>query len=372
MKGFLVLEDGTVFEGKSFGAAGEKLGEVVFNTSLSGYQEILTDPSYKSQIVTMTYPLIGNYGVNQEDIESEKVWVEGFIVKEACRYPSNFTSTQSLPDYLKENNIIGIENIDTRALTKHIRLAGTMKSVIYAGDKEPDTDALAKKAAAWDGLEGVDSVKDVTCKKEYFFEGTFNRESEGSDEYNIVAIDFGVKHNILRILRRLGCNIIVVPASTSAKEILAKKPDGVFLSNGPGDPAAVTYAIETIKELVGKMPIFGICLGHQLLTNALGGKTYKLKFGHHGGNQPVKNLATGHIEITAQNHCFCADMSSLVDAKVTETHINLNDKTCEGMSDESKNFFSVQYHPEASPGPHDSGYLFEQSVEMMKNVKGYN
>ena len=365
MKGYLVLEDGTVFTGKSFGAPGEALGEVVFNTSMTGYQEVLTDPSYKSQIVTMTYPLIGNYGVNGEDIESSGIYVEGFVVKETCKYPSNFACTKSLGEYLIENNVIGIEDIDTRALTRHIRLAGAMKAVIYAGVEEPDVEILTKKAMGWKGLVDVDLVKDVTCKKKYLFEGTPGRECNGKDTYNVVAMDFGIKYNILRVLNTLDCKVTVVPAATMADEILAENPDGVFLSNGPGDPAAVTYAINTIKELIGRVPVFGICLGHQLLALALGGKTYKLKFGHHGSNHPVRNQRTKGIEITAQNHGFCADIDSLKKCGVEMTHVNLNDHTCEGIADISRRIYSVQYHPEASPGPHDSGYLFEQFIEIM-------
>jgi len=367
LKGFLVLEDGTAFHGESFGAPGEALGEVVFNTSLTGYQEILTDPSYKSQIVTMTYPLIGNYGVNEEDIESSGIFVEGFVVKEACKYPSNYASTKALGDYLQENNIIGIEGIDTRALTRHIRLAGAMKAVIFAGENEPNVDDLAQKAGEWEGLVGIDSVKHVTCTDKFLFTGTPGRECNGDDTFNVVAVDFGIKYNILRILSKLGCKVTVVPATFTAAEIMAEKPDGVFLSNGPGDPAAVTYAIDTIKDLIGNVPIFGICLGHQLLTIALGGETYKLKFGHHGGNQPVRNEKTGVIEITAQNHGFCADIESLKKCGAEMTHINLNDNTCEGLADYSRKVFSVQYHPEASHGPHDSGYLFQQFIEMMEN-----
>ena len=365
LKGYLVLEDGTVFAGKSFGAPGEALGEVVFNTSMTGYQEVLTDPSYKSQIVTMTYPLIGNYGVNEEDIESSGIYVEGFVVKEACKYPSNFACTKPLGEYLIENNVIGIEDIDTRALTRHIRLAGAMKAAIYAGEEEPDAEALARKAKDWEGLVDVDIVKYVTCKEKYLFESTPGRECNGRDTYNVVAMDFGIKYNILRVLRTLDCKVTVVPATATADEILAEKPDGVFLSNGPGDPAAVTYAIETIKELIGKVPVFGICLGHQLLTLALGGKTYKLKFGHHGGNHPVRNQRTREIGITSQNHGFCADIDSLKNCGVEMTHVNLNDHTCEGIADFSRRIFSVQYHPEASPGPHDSGYLFEQFIKIM-------
>ncbi len=362
MKGFLVLEDGRVFAGTSFGAPGEKIGEVVFNTSLTGYQEILTDPSYASQIVTMTFPLQGNYGINEHDVESSRIHVQGFIVKEACSYPSNYTCTSTLAEYFQKAGIIGVEGIDTRALTRHIRTAGSMKSVIWAGEGEPDFAALAAKAKAWVGLEGVDTVKSVTCEKQYEFKGTPGRYHGEENTYNIVAYDFGIKYNILRSLASLGCKVTVVPASTPAATVLAMKPDGVFLSNGPGDPSAVTYAVENIRALVGKVPLFGICLGHQLLSLALGGTTYKLKFGHHGGNHPVKNLKTGVVEITAQNHGFCADIDSLKSAGMVMTHLNLNDNTCEGMEHPEKNVFSVQYHPEASPGPHDSGYLFSQFV----------
>lgn len=371
MKAYVVLEDGTVFSGKSFGSTGEALGEVVFNTSITGYQEILTDPSYKKQIVLMTYPQIGNYGINEDDMESSAVHVEGFIVKEACAYPSNHTSVISLPDYLKEHGIIAIESVDTRALTRHIRHAGSMKAVIYAGDDKPDFAALTHRAATWEGTENIDTVKDVTCREEYVFKAELGRKVSCEQKYSVVAIDFGVKNNILRILTALGCEVTVVPATTTAEEILAKNPDGVFLSNGPGDPAAVTYAIETIRALIGKVPLYGICLGHQLLTLALGGETYKLKFGHHGGNQPVKNLSTSKVEITAQNHCFCADMCSL-EGKVEMTHVNLNDQTCEGMADWERSFFSVQYHPEAGPGPHDSLYLFKTFIDLMAAWKSEN
>lgn len=369
MSGYLAFEDGTVFKGTSFGAPGEALGEVVFNTSMTGYQEILTDPSYNSQIVAMTYPLIGNYGVNDRDVESGKVQVEGFVVKEACRYPSNFESALSLGRYLTDNGIIGVEGIDTRAVTRHIRCAGAMKAVIYAGEDEVRTDDLVEKARAWKGLVGVDSVKNVTCKKKYVFEDDSRPAAKVSDSYKVVAIDFGIKRNILRILRGMGCSITVVPASTSARDILAEKPDGVFLSNGPGDPAAVTYAVDTIRALTGKLPVFGICLGHQLITLALGGTTYKLKFGHHGANHPVRNIATGTIEITAQNHGFCSDVESLKRNGIEMSHVNLNDMTCEGVADFSRRIFSVQYHPEASPGPHDSGYLFGTFIDMMKKGK---
>ncbi|MGM0461368.1 MAG: glutamine-hydrolyzing carbamoyl-phosphate synthase small subunit [Fibrobacterota bacterium] len=367
--GYVILEDGTVFTGSSFGAKGEALGEVVFNTSLTGYQEILTDPSYNRQVVAMTYPQIGNYGVNAADVESDRVQVEGFIVREACPYPSNYTSVMSLGEYLEKEGIIGIEGIDTRALTRHIREAGSMKAVLYANNEEPDIKALAEKARKWEGLSGVDSVKEVTCKSPYVFTGTPQRPVPQESRYSIVAIDYGVKSNILRILARLGCKITVVPAHTGAEEILAMKPDGVFLSNGPGDPSAVTYAHEAIRAMIGKIPLFGICLGHQLLTIAYAGKTYKLKFGHHGGNHPIQNTETRKIEITAQNHCYCTDMSSLSGMGITESHVNLNDNTCAGIRDRKNMVLSVQYHPEASPGPHDSGYLFREFIEMVEQFK---
>jgi carbamoyl-phosphate synthase small subunit len=367
VKGYVALEDGTVFEGKSFGAAGEAIGEVVFNTSMTGYQEVLTDPSYASQIVTMTYPLIGNYGVNETDVESSRVQVSGFIVKEACPYPSNFTCKKSLGAYLTENKIVGIQGIDTRALTKKLRVQGAMKGVIWAGSKAPKTGELVEKARAWKGLVGNDLARIVTCKKPYIWNTTRGNRSLKA-RYHVVAMDFGIKFNILRILESFGCTVTVVPAATNAKEILAYKPDGVFLSNGPGDPAAVTYAIDTIKQLIGKKPVFGICLGHQLLGLALGGRTYKLKFGHRGANHPVRNEKTKVIEITSQNHGFCLDIESLKATGATLTHLNLNDNTCEGLEALDKKLFCVQYHPEASPGPHDSGYLFEQFVRMMEKV----
>lgn len=361
MKGILALEDGTVFEGEGFGAPGEACGEAVFNTSLTGYQEVLTDPSYCSQIVTMTYPLIGNYGVNDADIESSRIQVSGFVVKEYCPYPSNFRSQKSISDYLRESGIVGVAGIDTRRLTRRLRIAGAMKSIVWAGEKAPPVSALVDKAKAWEGLVGLDIVKNVTCTKAYEWE-----PSKNGHRFNVVAFDFGIKFNILRILKSLGCKVTVVPASTTAEQALAYKPDGIFLSNGPGDPAAVTYAIETIRKLLGKRPIFGICLGHQLLGLALGAKTYKLKFGHRGANHPVKNLETGAIAITSQNHGFCVDIESLKARGVAMTHVNLNDHTCEGLSDKSNRMFCVQYHPEASPGPHDSGYLFKQFITMME------
>jgi len=368
LRGIVALEDGTIFEGSSFGASGESVGEVVFNTSLTGYQEIMTDPSYSSQIITMTYPLIGNYGINDTDVESDKVQVRGFLVKEACSYPSNFRSQMSIHEYLNKYDIIGLEDIDTRALTRHIRTQGAMKAIIYAGDDTVSTDDLVDKAKTWQGLVGLDCVKDVTCSKPYVWNDVSNRIPKTDIRFSVVAFDFGIKHNILRILESLGCKVTVVPASASADEVKALNPDGIFLSNGPGDPAAVTYAIDTIRQLLGYKPIFGICLGHQLLALALGGTTYKLKFGHRGGNHPVRNMVNGAIEITSQNHGFCVDMKSPDTLKgASMTHINLNDMTCEGLADRERNLFCVQYHPEASPGPHDSGYLFEQFMEMMEN-----
>jgi len=372
LKGIIALEDGTVFEGESIGAEGESVGEVVFNTSLTGYQEVLTDPSYYSQIVTMTNPLIGNYGINEKDVESTQISVKGFIVKEACRYPSNFTSRKSISDYLFENKIVAIQDIDTRALTKHIRIAGALKAVIYAGDDLVSTDTLVKKARAWTGLVGVDLVKYVTCKEAYVWNNSQFSCRKTEPQFSVVAFDFGIKHNILRIFESLGCKITVVPANTSAEEVLSYEPDGIFLSNGPGDPSAVGYAIDTIRSLIGKKPIFGICLGHQLLALALGATTYKLKFGHRGANHPVRNLETGTIEITSQNHGFCVDMESLKNKGIKMTHINLNDMTCEGLSDTQRNLLSVQYHPEAAPGPHDSGYLFEKFISIMKRVSARN
>ncbi len=367
MKGYIALEDGTIFEGESFGAAGEAVGEVVFNTSMTGYQEILTDPSYSSQIVTMTYPLIGNYGINETDIESSQIQVAGFVVKEACHYPSNFTSKTTLAQYLQDNGIVGVESVDTRALTRHIRTCGALKAVIWAGEEEISPEQLVKKAQKWKGLLGEDLVKTVTCKERYLWEDSESQPK--NHQFSIVAMDFGIKFNILRILSKLGCKITVVPAHTTAEEIMALQPDGVFLSNGPGDPAPITYAIDTIRELIGTLPIFGICLGHQLLALALGGSTYKLKFGHRGANHPVRHNATGVVEITSQNHGFCVDIESLKSKDIVTSHINLNDNTSEGLDCPDKKLFSVQYHPESSPGPHDSGYLFEKFLKLMEDEK---
>ncbi|MBD3321095.1 MAG: glutamine-hydrolyzing carbamoyl-phosphate synthase small subunit [Chitinivibrionales bacterium] len=367
MKGYIAFEDGAVFEGTSFGAAGESLGEVVFNTAMTGYQEILTDPSYSSQIVTMTYPLIGNYGINETDIESSRIQVAGFLVKEACKYPSNYTSCGSLGEYCEKANIIGIEGLDTRAITRKIRLAGAMNAAMYAGENKINTDDLVDKAKAWDGLQDKDLVKNVTCTEAYRWnDRTGSQQPSGKTPYSIVAFDFGIKYSILRILESLGCRITVVPASTSARDVLAMNPDGVFLSNGPGDPGGVPYAVETIKALIGKLPVFGICLGHQLIALALGGTRYKLKFGHHGANHPVRYMKNGEIEITSQNHNYCIDSDTLKSTGATMTHLNLNDTTCEGLEVPESEVFSVQYHPEASPGPHDSGYLFEQFIDTIE------
>jgi carbamoyl-phosphate synthase small subunit len=361
MNAILVLEDGTVFRGKSFGAPGEKFGELVFNTSMTGYQEILTDPSYKGQIVAMTYPLIGNYGVNTEDIESRQPFVEGFIVKECSTIASNWRANDTLGDYLKKNGIVGIEGMDTRALTLHIRQSGAMKAVLSTMDLNEKK--LLGKVRYSPGLVGVDLVKEVTCGKTYMW----SKVKQG--KYKVVVLDCGVKYNILRKLIQNKCQVVVVPANTQASEILNMKPDGVLLSNGPGDPAAVKYVIDTTRQLIGKAPIFGICLGHQMLGIALGGRTYKLKFGHHGANHPVKDLKSGRVSITVQNHGFCVDIDSLNKRDVEITHINLNDKTLEGMRHKKLPVFSVQFHPEASAGPHDADYLFKTFVQMMKTFR---
>jgi len=368
MKAVLLLEDGTVFEGVSFGTRGQKCGEVVFNTSMTGYQEILTDPSYNEQIITMTYPLIGNVGTNSADWESRKVFASGFIVKENCNYPSNWRSKDSLSRYLEANDVIGLEGIDTRKLVKHIRTRGAMKGIISS--TEFSIASLKNQLQEYPGLVGRDIVKDVTVKKPYRWnKGAINvltkEQVTCEKQYKVVAFDYGIKQNILRLLCSYGCDVYVVPADTPAREVLARKPDGVFLSNGPGDPAAVKYAIETVRELLGTVPIFGICLGHQILALALGAKTYKLKFGHRGANHPVKNLKTRKIEITTQNHGFCVDIDSINESKVELTHINLNDNTLEGIRCKKMPAFSVQYHPEASPGPHDASYLFKTFIELM-------
>lgn len=354
VKAVLALEDGTLFEGKSFGASGEGCGEVVFNTSMTGYQEIVTDPSYKGQMVVMTYPMVGNYGVNQEDVESSKPQVEGFIVREYCPFPSNARSTGSLGDYLKEHQIVAIEGVDTRSLTLHIRSRGSMRGVISTVDL--DGESLVKKAQNSPRLEGRDLVEKVTATEPYQW-----NEGRGAKAH-IVVYDFGVKRNILRTLSSLGCRVTVVPAKTEPETALGLEPDGILLSNGPGDPAAVEYAIENTLKLMGGKPILGICLGHQIMALALGGKTYKLKFGHHGGNHPVKDLKTGRIEITVQNHSFAVEEKSLPD-EVEVTHMNLNDQTVEAVRYRSLPIFSVQYHPEASPGPRDANHILGKFVE---------
>jgi carbamoyl-phosphate synthase small subunit len=356
----LVLADGTVLEGFGLGATGHAVGEVCFNTAMTGYQEVLTDPSYAGQIVTMTYPLIGNYGVNNEDDESRKVFLSGYIVREASEIVSNWRSNHlTLDAYLKKNNIVGIQDLDTRAITKHIRTAGAMIAVISSEDL-PD-DELVAKAKAAPHMEGRDLVGDV-LDKPYIW------QEQGS--FKVVVYDCGIKYNILRQLAEANCRVEVVPATTSSEDILARKPDGVLLGNGPGDPAAVSYAIKTVKGLLGKVPLFGICLGHQMLGLALDGKTYKLKFGHHGGNHPVKDIATGKVMITVQNHGFCVDIDSLGgDKNVEITHLNLNDGTCEGINHKHIPAFSVQFHPEAGPGPHDARLLFARFCNLMKEHK---
>ncbi|MCM8778295.1 MAG: glutamine-hydrolyzing carbamoyl-phosphate synthase small subunit [Candidatus Omnitrophica bacterium] len=360
METILVLEDGAIFKGKSFGAVGEKYGEVVFNTSMTGYQEVLTDPSYKGQIVTMTYPLIGNYGVNREDVESRKPFVEGFVVRERSKITSNWRAEKSLDDYLKENGILGIEGIDTRALTLHIREKGAMKAVLSTEDF--NLESLLKKVKSSLGLVGRDLVREVTSREKFVW-------SAPNPKYKVVVLDCGVKYNILRELIKNDCKVIVVPAETSLEEILEIGPDGVLLSNGPGDPAPLDYIVKTTQGLIGKVPIFGICLGHQILGLAFGGKTYKLKFGHHGGNHPVKDLRTGKIYITVQNHGFCVDIDSLPKKEIELTHLNLNDQTLEGLRHKKLPIFSVQFHPEAGPGPHDAQEIFKEFIRTMHNAQ---
>jgi len=363
----LALEDGTVYTGRAFGAPGETAGEVVFNTSMTGYQEVLTDPSYKGQIVTMSYPLIGNYGVNSEDRESRHPQVQGFIVRELSRIPSNFRSHGSLDAYLKEHHLLGLEGIDTRALVRRLRVRGAMKGVLSATDL--DNASLVHKARTSPGMIGRDLVREVVPEKAFTWsEGFTNRFvtylPAHPPRHHVVALDYGMKWNILRCLVQVGCRVTVLPGTATADEVLAHKPDGIFLSNGPGDPAAVSYAIDTIRALPDKLPIFGICLGHQLLGLAFGGRTFKLKFGHRGANQPVLNRRTNKVEITTQNHGFAVDLEALP-AELEATHINLNDQTLEGMRHRRRPIFSVQYHPEASAGPHDSGYLFEDFQKLL-------
>ncbi len=359
MKAALVLEDGTVFEGKGFGAETRNFGEIVFNTSMTGYQEILTDPSYCGQIVTMTYPLIGNYGINPEDFESRKPFVLGFVVREFCELPSNWRSEKTVAEYLTENGIPGISEIDTRALARRLRNHGTMGAVIATGDSI-DVAEMKQRVIGHPDLMGSDHVLKVTVKEGY---------TMPNDGYRVVLMDFGAKLNIARSLHDLGCEVIVVPATTTANEVLALNPDGIMLSNGPGDPENVPFAIDTVRKLIGKIPMFGICLGHQVIALALGGRTYKLKFGHRGANHPVKDLATGKVHITSQNHGFAVAADSVSKNEVEVSHINLNDDTVEGLKHKSLPVFSVQYHPEAAPGPWDSEYLFGQFMQLIKQER---
>ena len=374
----LALADGTVYTGHGFGAEGEVFGEVVFNTSMTGYQEILTDPSYCGQIVTMTFPLIGNYGANPTDVESGRLALQGFVVRELCRHPSNHRLVWTLEEYLEHHNVIGIEGIDTRSLTRRIRVHGAMTGILSTTDL--DDDSLVTKAESSPGLVGRDLVREVIpeSSSEWTesldelvqaavtpgYDGLHDHIVGPTDGPHVVAIDFGMKWNILRHLRQLGCRVTVMPGTSTAAEVLALSPDGVFLSNGPGDPRPLDYAIETIRGLLGQLPIFGICLGHQLLGLALDAEIYKLKFGHRGANQPVLNKASGRVEITTQNHGFALDPQSLAEG-VEVTHINLNDQTIEGIRHEKLGAVGVQYHPEASAGPHDSHYLFGDFRKML-------
>ncbi len=379
MKALLALEDGRIFPCRSFTGPGETSGEAVFNTSMTGYQEVLTDPSYKGQMVTMTYPLIGNYGINPEDIESASIHVAAFIVREYQDFPSNYRSTSTLAEYLKSYGVMGIDELDTRALTHHLRTNGALRGVISSIDLDPAS--LVKKAQSIPKMAGQDLVKDVTTAKPYFWVDGAPKAIEADIEkagpeiwpadkkLTLVAFDFGIKFNILRSLERAGFTVLVVPAFTSAEAVKRIAPQGIFLSNGPGDPEPLTYAINTIRDLIGFRPIFGICLGNQLLGLAMGGKTFKLKFGHRGGNQPVQNKISGRIEITSQNHGFAVDLNSLDVNDLEITHMNLNDNTLEGFRHKKLPIFTVQHHPEASPGPHDSGYLFEEFAEAVKAFK---
>jgi carbamoyl-phosphate synthase small subunit len=363
----LALEDGTVYTGRSFGASGEEFGEAVFNTSMTGYQEVLTDPSYKGQIVTMSYPHMGNYGVNPDDHESAHPQVEGFVVREASRVASNYRAQERLDDYLRRHGILGLEGVDTRALVRRLRVRGAMSAILSTNDL--DNASLVAKARGGPSMIGRDLVRQVIPRSAFSWTEGFTSPlvsylPSRPATHHVVALDFGMKQNILRCLVQVGCKVTVLPGTAKADDVLAHKPDGIFLSNGPGDPAAVTYAIDTIRQLVGKRPMFGICLGHQLLGLALGAKTFKLRFGHRGANQPVLNQQTNKVEITTQNHGFAVGIDTLP-ACLEPTHINLNDHTLEGMRHRTERVFSVQYHPEASAGPHDSGYLFEEFRKLM-------
>ena len=366
----LALEDGTLWPGVGFGAPGTTTGEVVFNTSMTGYQEILTDPSYHSQIVTMTQPHIGNYGCAPDDDESDRVWAAGFVVRSLSPMTSNWRATQSLPDYLAERKVVAIGDVDTRALVRHIRTHGAMRAAL--SNEAPLPEALIALARAGREMNNLDLAREVTCAEPYhwaagqtWWEPEAGGQVTTASRYHVVAYDFGIKRNILRQLAARGCRITVVPAQTTADEVLALAPDGIFLSNGPGDPAAVTYAVDNIRDLVGRRPVFGICLGHQLLALALGGTTYKMKFGHRGGNQPVQVTEHGGVQISSHNHGFAVDLDSLP-AGVVPTHINLNDGVCEGLAVPERRAFSVQYHPESAPGPHDSDELFDQFIDLMR------
>lgn len=368
----LVLEDGSIWNAKSFGATGTQVGEVVFNTSLTGYQEILTDPSYAGQFVLMTNPHIGNTGVNLDDEESRQCFLAGLVIRSLSISTSNWRCTETLGDYLAKRNIMGIYDVDTRAITRRLREDGSLIGVLSTEESKSDQ-KLLEMARSWD-IVGVDLISGVTCKSPYEWvdrtgdDWEFNSHGRQGETFNVVAYDFGIKQNILRRLTSYGCKITVVPSTWPASETLKMKPDGILFSNGPGDPSAVPYAVDTVKELIGKVPIFGICMGHQLLGQALGGKTFKMKFGHHGGNHPVRNLKNGRVEISSQNHNYAVDPASLPEG-VEVTHINLNDGSCAGLAFPAKNTMSLQYHPEASPGPHDSDPVFGEFVDMMRRVK---